>query len=126
MAKQSFSKFAKAFSYDTKVASVGIDDHVRNGYSHTAILNKAMKAPNIVPYYGRLRAGEAYKYAGKSLDERLNHPRKFIYSHFNETEVILVDDIVTTGTTLSEAAETLHAQGKKVLFCLTLTDAENK
>lgn len=34
--------------------------------------------------------------------------------------------IVTTGATLSEAAETLYTQGKKVILCLTLSDAENK
>jgi competence protein ComFC len=54
------------------------------------------------------------------------NPRGFNYVPFDHDEVILVDDIVTTGTTLSEAAEVLHSQGKKVLFCLTLTDAENK
>lgn len=34
--------------------------------------------------------------------------------------------MVTTGSTLTEAAEALHSQGKKVILCLTLTDAENK
>lgn len=33
---------------------------------------------------------------------------------------------ITTGTTLSEAVETLHANGKKVILCLTLTDAQNR
>ena len=54
------------------------------------------------------------------------HPRKFSYKPFDEKEVILVDDIVTTGTTLTEAAEVLHAQGKKVILCLTLTDAQTQ
>ena len=43
---------------------------------------------------------------------------------FKEEEVILVDDIVTTGSTLTEAVETLGAQGKKVILCLTLSDAQ--
>ena len=54
------------------------------------------------------------------------NPRGFRYAPFEADEVILVDDIVTTGTTLSEAAETLHAHGKKVILCLTLADAERK
>ncbi|MBN2869874.1 MAG: ComF family protein, partial [Campylobacterales bacterium] len=45
---------------------------------------------------------------------------------FEHDEVILVDDVVTTGTTLSEAAEMLHAHGKRVILCLTLSDAENR
>jgi competence protein ComFC len=90
------------------------------------VLNKALKSPNITPYYGKLRATNHYKYAGKSVEERLINPRQFLYKPFEENEVILVDDIVTTGTTLSEASEVLHAQGKQVILCLTLTDAENK
>jgi competence protein ComFC len=126
LAKNSFSKFAKEWSYDARVASIGIDDNSKSGYSHTAVLNKALKSTNITPYFGKLRAQNTYKYAGKSVEERLINPRDFKFLPFNEEEVILVDDIVTTGSTLTEAAEALHSQGKKVILCLTLTDAENK
>jgi len=37
--------------------------------------------------------------------------------------VILVDDIITTGSTLSQAIETVRSKNKEVLFCLTLADA---
>jgi competence protein ComFC len=90
------------------------------------VLNKALKSPTITPYYGKLRATKYTKYAGKSLEERLLHPREFKYLPFVEEEVILVDVIVTTGTTLSEAVETLGAQGKRVILCLTLADAANR
>ncbi|MCK9374479.1 MAG: ComF family protein [Sulfuricurvum sp.] len=126
MARRSMEHFAKEWSYETKVASIGIDDHVRSGYAHTAILNRALKSPLITPLYGKLRATKQHKYAGKSVEERLANPRDFQYVSFSEKEVILVDDIVTTGTTLTEAAETLHAQGKRVILCLTLTDAQTK
>lgn len=126
LAKRAFGAFAKEWQYENRVASLGIDDHATSGYSHTAVLNKALKSPNITPYYGKLRATNHYKYAGKSVEERLINPRQFLYKPFEENEVILVDDIVTTGTTLSEASEVLHAQGKQVILCLTLTDAENK
>ena len=126
MAKRSMQQFAKEWSYEKKVASIGIDDHAASGYAHTAILNRALKSPLITPLYGRLRATKHHKYAGKSVEERLMNPREFQYVAFSEEEVILVDDIVTTGTTLSEAVETLHAQGKKVILCLTLTDAQTK
>lgn len=126
LAARSFAEFAKEWSYEGDVASVGIDDHARRGYSHTAILNRALRSPAITPYYGKLRASKQHKFAGKSVEERMMNPREFLYEPFCEEEVILVDDIVTTGLTLTEASETLHAQGKKVILCLTLTDAENK
>ena len=126
LAKNSFSKFASEWSYDSCIASLGVDDNSKSGYSHTALLNKSLKSKNIIPYYGKLRASQHYKYAGKSVEERLMNPRQFIYKPFEENEVILVDDIVTTGSTLTEAVETLALQGKKVILCLTLTDAENK
>ena len=126
LAKRSLAVFAHEWQYERRVASIGIDDHASSGYSHTAVLNRALNAANITPRYGKLRATNAHKYAGKSVEERLMNPRQFHYKPFAENEVILVDDIVTTGTTLSEASEVLHAQGKKVILCLTLTDAENK
>ncbi|MDD2837838.1 MAG: phosphoribosyltransferase family protein [Sulfuricurvum sp.] len=126
LAKRSLGAFAREWQYENTVASVGIDDRSESGYSHTAVLNRALKSDTIIPQYGKLRASQHYKYAGKSVEERLMNPRRFIYTPFSEKEVILVDDIVTTGTTLSEAAEVLHTQGKKVILCLTLSDAENR
>lgn len=126
LAKRALGTFAHEWQYENRVASLGIDDHAASGYSHTAVLNKALTSPTITPYYGKLRASQHYKYAGKSVEERLMNPRQFVYAPFDENEVILVDDIVTTGTTLSEASEILHAHGKKVILCLTLSDAENK
>jgi competence protein ComFC len=126
LANRSFGAFAVEWQYENTVASVGIDDRAESGYSHTAVLNRALKSNTIVPQYGKLRASQHYKYAGKSVEERLMNPRLFMYTPFSEHEVILVDDIVTTGTTLSEATEVLHAKGKKVILCLTLTDAENR
>jgi len=127
LAKRAFVPFGKEWSYENRVASVGIDDDPGSGgYSHTAVLNRALKSDRITPLYGRLRSQTRYKYAGKSVEERLMNPREFRFQPFSEEEVILVDDIVTTGTTLTEAAETLHANGKKVVLCLTLSDAETR
>lgn len=126
LAKCSLMAFAHEWTYERRVISIGVDDDSKGGYSHTALLNRALKSSNITPLYGKLRATHHYKYAGKSVEERLMNPRQFQYLPFEGDEVILVDDIVTSGTTLSEAAEVLHAQGKRVILCLTLTDAENK
>lgn len=93
LAKRSLSRFAQEWSYENGVASIGIDDDAKGGYSHTAVLNRALQSPRIKPYYGKLRSMNHHKYAGKSVEERLMNPRQFCYKPFNESEVILVDDI---------------------------------
>ena len=70
-----------------------------------------------------LRSKNDITYSGKTKEYRLNHPRDFELKEFKENNVILVDDIITTGLTLSQACNTLTCKGKEVLFCLTLADA---
>jgi competence protein ComFC len=41
--------------------------------------------------------------------------------NFKEKDVVIVDDIVTTGWTLTQAIQALKE--KNILFCLTLADA---
>ncbi len=120
LAKLSFAKFAEEFHTDEKYISVAIDDHVRNGYSHTAILNKHLQSYNIKPLYNQLRAQNHESYSGKSKHYRKTNPRKFISDLNSNEPLILVDDIVTTGTTLNEAIEILGKE--KISFCLSLVD----
>jgi len=122
LASLSFKKFAQEFIFEERVASVGIDDTVKSGYSHTAILNKALKSHIIKPLYKRLRATSTLSYSGKSKAFREANPRNFKQKSFKTKYVILVDDIITTGTTLREASDLLTKGGKEVLFCLTLCD----
>ncbi|MBU0631360.1 ComF family protein [bacterium] len=123
LAELTFKKFASEFVFDQKIASIAIDDRVKNGYSHTAILNKALKSRHITPKHAKLRSTNDITYAGKTKEYRLNHPRDFEVKEFKEMSVILVDDIITTGLTLTQACNTLTCKGKEVLFCLTLVDA---
>ncbi len=116
-------RFARQFRHGERVAAVGVDDHARHGYAHTALLARTLRSSDIKPYFGRLRAGNSDTYSGQSYQYRLLHPRRFTYHPFPEKEVILVDDVMTTGLTLTQAAETLHRHGKTVLFCLTLAHA---
>jgi len=124
MAQESFVPFSEAFVYDRKIAALGIDDQVKSGYAHTALLAKALQSRYITPRYGKLRASNTVHYAGKSRQYRLEHPRNFTLLPFQEESVILVDDIMTTGTTLIEAINTIERAGKEVLMCLTLADVE--
>jgi competence protein ComFC len=126
LAKLSFLEFAKTFQWDTTVASLCIDDKIKNGYAHTAILNKALQTPSITPYYNKLLAQNNISYSKKSKAYRLAHPRNFHFNNVAQREIILVDDIITTGTTLYEASSLLLQHQKEILFCLTLADVNLK
>jgi competence protein ComFC len=122
LARESFGAFAKNFEYDEKLTVLPIDDHTDNGYSHTAILANALKSDILKPKYGSLHAKNKIKYAGQTLEFRQNNPRGFEYSG-KKISVVLVDDIITTGTTLLEAKDAVERAGGEVLFALTLADA---
>ncbi len=126
LAQNSFKKFAEEFEFNHHLVSIAIDDNIQSGYSHTAILNKELQSQYIKPIYSYLRAQNSISYSGKSREFRVLNPRNFILKEFQECEVILVDDIVTTGSTLTQAVETMRRNSKEVLFCLTLADASLK
>ncbi|NPA81288.1 MAG: ComF family protein [Epsilonproteobacteria bacterium] len=126
LAKASFLKFARDFQADIPIYAIGIDDYPQFGYSHTALLAKALKGKNIYPIFNSLIALNRVKYRGKSLEFRVKNPRNFRYSFKKNINAILVDDVVTTGLTLKEAEKTLKKEGVKVLFALTLADAREK
>lgn len=126
MAEASFRAFAERFETEEAVAVIGVDDHVKHGYAHTALLARAMKSGNLTPRHAVLHDRSGHRYSGQDFQYRLTHPRDFVLKPFPETKVILVDDILTTGLTLTQAAETLEMAGKEVLFCLTLADADRQ
>lgn len=125
LAKLSFRKFAHNFDLnDEKIIAIPIDDHVRHYFSHTAILAKELKSKNITPKYNILKATNIVKYAGKDLDYRQKNPRKFKVQNIKNQKVILIDDLITTGTTILEAKKALERLNCEVLFSLTLCDAK--
>ena len=126
LAKNSFAKFADEFRYDKTVFSIAVDDTPRGGYSHTALLNRALRCNSIKPLHNRLRAKNKVSYSGKSREFRLLNPRDFELKNLQNSQVILVDDIITTGSTFTQAIEALATKGNKVLFCLALADARLK
>ena len=72
--------------------------------------------------YKKLISKNNISYAGKDLEFRLNNPRDFEYYGKKNIEVILVDDVVTTATTINEAKEVLKKYNVKVAFCMVLVD----
>ena len=126
LANRSMKLFTDAFNFESKVVAIGIDDNVQSGYSHTAILSKSLSSKNIKPLFNKLRARNNNSYSGKSREFRLLNPRNFELKYFIQKYVILVDDIITTSSTLTQAIDILQKENKEVLFCLTLADASLK
>ena len=126
LAKQTFRPFIKKFIQEDNrdIYIVGIDETVKSGYSHVALLTHQLDYKNAKSLYGKLIATNEVNYAGKGLQFRLENPRDFRYTGLQDIEVILVDDIITTGTTLQEASRVLQQNRVKVLFALTLADAK--
>ncbi len=123
LAKNAMKKFSENFSFESEVYALGIDDHSKHGYAHTAILTKALKSDIIIPLYGQLRAHNDVSYAAKSLAYRLAHKRGFDYHDRGQKDIILVDDIITTGTTILEAKKAIEKAHSTPIFALTLADA---
>jgi len=122
LAKMTFRPFIKKFieNNNSLIYIVGIDEIVDSGYSHVSLLTDEMRAKSVKVLHSKLIATNHTKYSGKSLQFRLANSREFIYSGLRDIDVILVDDIITTGTTLKEANRVLEKNGVNVLFALTL------
>jgi competence protein ComFC len=120
-------RFSELFSeyYDEKIHIIPIDDNVKKGFSHTAILAKNLKNKNLIPYFNVLKATNKVRYAGKTLKFRFENPRGFVYRGKQNIKAVLVDDIKTTGTTLNEAEKVLNNSGVEVLFSVVLSDKSN-
>lgn len=126
LANMTMQPFIEEFveSDERDVYIVGIDEYVKSGYAHVALLTRAMRTKHSIPQHSSLMAQNRVNYSGKSLQFRLEHPREFIYNGKSNVDVILVDDIITTGITLQEAQKVLMTHGVNVLFALTLADVE--
>jgi len=126
LAANSFYSFAQEFKFTHKINSIAIDDNIKSGYSHTAILNKKLKSRYIKPLHNLLHSTNEVSYSGKSKEYRLNNPREFSLQRTKAKEIILVDDIITTGSTLNQAINIIKKSNKDVLLCLTLADSSLK
>lgn len=126
LAKKTMLPFVEEFleADDRKIYIVGIDEYSRGGYSHVALLTHAMRTKYSYPIHASLMARNRVNYSGKDLQFRIEHPRDFNYTGKEDIDVILVDDIITTGITLQEAQSVLMKHGVNVLFALTLADVE--
>ena len=125
LAQNTLKIFAEKFSFTSVIDVVPIDDIPKSGYAHTAILARNLRTKYLLPYYGAMRAQNNISYSAKSLQYRLEHPRDFMKYRKRNENVILVDDIITTGTTINEAKNEIVKSGAMPLFALTLADASD-
>lgn len=125
LSKLSLQKFSLNFTFTNQVFAIPIDDHTFHQFSQTAILTKSLQSEFIQPIFNTLKATKRVKYAGKNLEFRKKNRREFIYKGESNIQVILVDDLVTTGLTILEAKECLEKSGCEVLFALTISDAQS-
>ncbi|DAB32281.1 MAG TPA: amidophosphoribosyltransferase [Sulfurospirillum sp. UBA11407] len=123
LAKNALLPFVKNL-VSKDVFALPIDDHVRSGYSHSAVLVREISL-HVKPLYKSLRAKNTVRYSGQKLHVRKAQKRDFVFTCKEKNiDVILVDDIITTGATLEEAYLTCKEYGVNVLFALTLADAK--
>ncbi|RDU57487.1 ComF family protein [Helicobacter sp. MIT 99-5507] len=106
------------------IFSIGIDDRVKKYYSHCGVIIKEFDSI-FYPLFGVLVSNNDICYAGKTLAYRESNKKDFIYTGKRNIDVVLFDDIITTGLSIKEAREVLQKNGVNVLFALTLSDARN-
>lgn len=126
MARNAFKVFAESLKYDFPITVIPIDDKVRKGFSHTAVLASHLQQFPFKVKYATLQAQNTIAYSGRSYRFRVENPRNFKYRGAKNIDVVLVDDVVTTGLTLMEARESLIRHDVNVMFALTLSDAREE
>lgn len=126
LAKMTMKPFIEKFTEadHRMVYMIDINEYAGSGYAHVALLTRAMKTKHSTPLHGALLARNRVNYSGKSLQFRLENPRDFRYKGRSGIDVILVDDIITTGITLQESQSVLLSYGINVLFVFTLADVQ--
>lgn len=122
LAQRASAYFVREVRDLDNVYGVGIDDNVQKGYSHTGVIMDAFRYCGIRPCYGELLAKNPISYAGKSLEYRQKNPKNF-QTKLKNKNLVIFDDVITTGTSLREAKKLLESCNNTVLFGLTLCDA---
>ena len=94
-------------------------------YNHSGILAAAISTEFRIPVSKALeKRSKTRRQSELSRDERLIYLAGVFKTkddaRLNGSKLLLIDDVMTTGTTLSECAKTFKAAGAKEVRCLTL------
>ena len=122
LADSSIGKFFDL--YPERLNIIPIDDKTEKGFSHTAVLASSVKGHNIL--YSTLHSKNNIHYAGEDLEFRLNNPKDFEYTGEKNIDVVLIDDVVTTGSTIKQARQELKKHNVNVLFSVVLANLQNQ
>ncbi len=97
------------------------------GYNHADVIGKDVSRHLSKPYDGKIlsRASGAPIQHLLSAEQRRSAVKNTYFpsgknSRLNGKTVLLCDDIITTGSTLSECASVLISMGAKAVYCCTL------
>ena len=115
---------------DTIVVAVPtVPARVRSrGYDHATLLAKAFAARQSLLYLPALQRLNKHRQLGASRTERFAHMKDAFAvinpKNIQGADILLVDDVITTGATLSSAAKALRAAGARrvdaVVFAQTI------
>lgn len=96
--------------------------HVRRlGYDHARLLAKTLASSSNLPYQPLLeRHGQQTQHFSSRLDRQTRAPSLFAPRRLVSGDVLLVDDIATTGSSLTAAAQHLHQAGARQVYVAIL------
>jgi predicted amidophosphoribosyltransferase len=83
----------------------------RRGFCHAALLAEALAARTGLPVVSLLERVGAERQVGRARAQRVRMPPRFTARGARSGEVVLVDDVVTTGATLGACARALRGAG---------------
>ena len=89
---------------------------LERGHDHAEILARFVAKELKVPCRGVLRRLTDQPQTGRTRQQRLIGPR-FISRPINNQCVVVIDDVVTTGTTLRRASQALYEGGAELVIC---------
>ena len=89
---------------------------LERGHDHAEILARFVARELHVPCRGVLRRQTDQPQTGRTRQQRLIGPR-FVSRPINNQCVVVIDDVVTTGTTLRRASQALYEGGAELVIC---------
>lgn len=105
--------------------------HLKRGYNHSELLAKGVAKQEGNIFYNLLRKSRLTKHQAKlSRSERLRNVRnsfsfrKKYLKTIKGKDIILIDDVISTGSTANECAGLLLKNGAKRVFGLFLATSE--
>ena len=99
----------------------------KRGYNQAELLARALSDITTTPYLSLLQKTKETKNQAKlNRDERLNNLKGSFEAQSSPAHVVLIDDVMTTGSTVNECARMLKSAGAKVVYVLTFASVPER